>query len=297
MNKYIITAIIMASVGCTSNQNIKNNDNETIREAAPAALVELTEPVAEEKTTIHCTGIVDILPQHTATVTVPVGGFVESLNVTMGQWVNKGEVLTTLKHPDYIDMQTEYLTARSEFEYLEKEYQRQSTLHDEQAISEKVYQRTKADYNTLKAQLAGLSAKLQILGINSRTLTANTIKGTISITAPISGYVDHINIDLGKMITPEGELFSIINTKQTIVRLNVFARHRDQLKIGQEVQYSMDGTNYYKSEIITIAKSVETKSNTIQVLAKPVEKINAARGTYIDANLEAVTSASGSLEI
>ncbi|WP_282035549.1 efflux RND transporter periplasmic adaptor subunit [Saccharicrinis aurantiacus] len=283
----IITLLLAVLwVGCNNTQietQVNNNTTEIIKKESPR---EEPIPVISELKPIHCTGIIDILPQHTATVTATVGGFVETINVNMGQWVEKGTLLSTLKHPDYIDMQMEYLSLSSEFEYLKTEYMRQETLHKEKAISEKTYQLTKSNFNTVKAQKAGLSAKLEMLGINPANITASNINSTIKILAPISGYVDHIDIVPGKMITSENDMFDIINVRKNIVRLNVFAQYSGLLETGQEVLYSLNDDETFKATISYIDKSVEQESNTLQVLAKPINQSKEfAIGTYIDAQI------------
>ncbi len=235
---------------------------------------------------IECTGKVTLRPQNKATVSVPVNGFVEQINTTLGAWVDKGFIAMTLRHSDYIDMQTDYLKTSSEFEFAEKEYQRQQILRKEDAISEKAFQKTKANYEVLRAQKAGLAAKLKMIGISAQKITAENIVNTIEVKVPISGYVDEINVDLGEMVTPDKYLMKVINNRENSVTLDVFAQYKNMLELEQEVEYSISGVenNTFKARIVSIGQSIDPHKKTLQVLAQPLNDNNFfAQGTFVDA--------------
>ena len=71
---------------------------------------------------ISFNGIIMMPPKSHSIVTLTMGGALESLPVFTGDYVKKGQIIATLRNPDFIQLQQEYLTASAQVEYLEKEY-------------------------------------------------------------------------------------------------------------------------------------------------------------------------------
>ncbi|HMI67406.1 MAG TPA: hypothetical protein VK517_15290, partial [Cyclobacteriaceae bacterium] len=55
--------------------------------------------------TIKANGMLDVPPQNLVTVSAPLGGFVKNTDLLQGMKVQKGQVIVTLEHPDYIQIQ------------------------------------------------------------------------------------------------------------------------------------------------------------------------------------------------
>jgi biotin carboxyl carrier protein len=91
---------------------------------------------------IDVNGYLTLPPQAEANVTAMLGSNVFSIKVMQGDRVKKGQVLAYLTHPDFIVMQSEYMEASGDLEYMEKEYIRQKNLYEKQVI---------ADYLALEA--------------------------------------------------------------------------------------------------------------------------------------------------
>ncbi len=57
-----------------------------------------------------------------------------------GEKVNQGDVLVSLKHPNFIQIQQEYLQAHSQYSFLLKELERQQILSNSNVTAEKKLQ-------------------------------------------------------------------------------------------------------------------------------------------------------------
>ena len=97
-------------------------------------------------------GLLMVSPQQQATLSLTMGGKVNSLHVMPGQAIGYGQVVATIDNPEYIELQLDYLDAAAQLEYLEKEYSRQRTLGDQDAASQKKVQQSKAEYLSMKAR-------------------------------------------------------------------------------------------------------------------------------------------------
>src|SRR2546421_8621006 len=80
---------------------------------------------------IKANGILDVPPQNLVSISAPMGGFVKSTDLLQGMHVNKGQVIVVMEHPDYIQLQQDYLDNKNQLEFLEQEYKRQQDLAKE----------------------------------------------------------------------------------------------------------------------------------------------------------------------
>src|SRR6266850_3550095 len=96
--------------------------------------------------TIRANGMLDVPPQNLVTVSAPLGGFVKTTDLLQGMKVQKGQVIVTLEHPDYIQVQQDYLDLSSQLEFLQLEYQRQEALAKESVNAAKALQLARSNY-------------------------------------------------------------------------------------------------------------------------------------------------------
>ncbi|MGN6602716.1 MAG: efflux RND transporter periplasmic adaptor subunit [Ginsengibacter sp.] len=77
---------------------------------------------------VKANGFIVLPPQKKANVSTLIGGMVKSINVIPGNFVKKGQTLALLESTDYIQMQEDYEKAKSNLDFLEKEYERQKEM-------------------------------------------------------------------------------------------------------------------------------------------------------------------------
>lgn len=208
----------------------------------------------EQKTlsnVLKVNGVMDAPPQNLVSVSAPLGGFVVSTELLQGMKIKKGQLLVTMQHPDYVQLQQDYIDKKGQLEYLEQEYKRQEELNTENVNSTKVFQRAKADFISIKAQVKGLQEKLAIIGVNASMLSENSISRNVNIYSPINGYVSAVNVNIGKYANPTDVMFEIVNTEHLHAELTVYEKDVAKLKIGQKVRFTLPNENG-KERIATV---------------------------------------------
>lgn len=163
--------------------------------------------------TLKVNGQLELPPQKRASVSAIVGGRVESVAVIEGDYVKKGQIIAQLNNPKFITMQREYLIAKSDFSFLEKDYLRKKELLKDGITSRKSFQQAEAAYKDGKSTLNATKSMLQVIGVNISTLENGQIRSSIPIVSPIKGYVQSIAINIGKFVAPEQEMFEIIDNE------------------------------------------------------------------------------------
>lgn len=209
-------------------------------------------------------GKVDVPPQNKVSVSVPLGGYLKSTKLLPGMEIRKGEVIAVLEDPQYIQLQEDYLTAKAQFDYNKSEYLRQKELNESKAVSDKVFEQTKATYETQNILIKSLEQKLKLIGLNPNSITANTISKSISITSPIDGFVSSVNVNIGKFVSPSEVLFELVNPNDVHLILTVFDKDVSKLAVGQNV-FAYSNTNpdkKYNAKIGIVSKNLSNDNAT-----------------------------------
>lgn len=185
--------------------------------------------------TLKVTGVLDVPPKNIVSVSMPLGGYLKKTELLPGAHVHKGEVLATMEDQQYIQLQQDYLTAKSKLVYYEAEYTRQQQLNETKAASDKVYQQARSDYEGQKVLVKSIGEKLSLIGVNPDKLNINSISRSVNLYAPISGYVTKINVNIGKYVSPTDVLFELISPEEMHLSLIVFENDAANIITGQKV--------------------------------------------------------------
>ena len=214
---------------------------------------------------VKANGMLDVPPQNLVTISAPLGGFVKYTGLLQGMKVKKGQVVVVMEHPDYIQIQQDYLDSKSQLEYLELEYKRQQDLATENVNAMKALQQSKSNYVSTKARVEGLKAKLRLININPADIEAGDIKSTISIPSPISGFVTQVNINIGMHVNPTEVMIKIVDTEHLHAEAQVFEKDISKLVIGQTVRIRLSNeTKERLAKVYLIGKEI-TPERTVRV--------------------------------
>ena len=238
--------------------------------------------------TLKVNGHMDVPPSNIVSISIPMGGYLKNTKLIPGNFVKKGAVIATMEDPSYIQLQQDYLTAISKLEFAEADYNRQKSLNETKATSDKVYQLAKADYEGQKYLVKSLSEKLKLIGVNPATLNEKNISRSISIYAPIGGYITKANVNIGKYVTPTDVLFEIVDPSDLHLRLTVLENDAASLKVGNTVQFFTNNNpaQKYMAHVAVITPNIGEESTTDVHCHLVNEKINIFPGTFVNAEVE-----------
>jgi cobalt-zinc-cadmium efflux system membrane fusion protein len=181
------------------------------------------------------TGTLDVPPESAVSITAPLGGFVDHTELLQGTRVRKGEVLATIRNPEFVTLQQDYLETRARLDYARTELARQKELYEQEVAPQKNYQRAQAEYNALQVQTNAQAARLRLAGlpVGGRMVT------TTSIRAPRAGFVRTVNVTVGQAVTATDALFEIVDPEHLHVELTVFERDVARVQKGQLIRFTL----------------------------------------------------------
>jgi cobalt-zinc-cadmium efflux system membrane fusion protein len=188
---------------------------------------------------VKLNGQIDVPPSNRAVISAVKGGYIKSSPPMIGSKVVKGEVLLRIENPEFIELQQAYLETFQELKYQKYEYERHSKMKKENVISEKRFLETENNYQTTKARYEGLKRQLELLNITTPTLEKGNIVATSNIYAPISGYVNKLEVSQGSYISAEKELLEIVNTDHIHLELQVYEKDILKIKPNQPITFKI----------------------------------------------------------
>lgn len=276
MNKYIITlAMALMLVACGKKQ-----EEASAEEGQKVTEVSLT-PEQKQNAGIQfgeikeqaipmelkVSGLVDVPPVAMASVSIPIGGYVKSTNeILPGKKVSRGDVLATLNSLEFIQMQQDYLQAKSQAQFQSLERSRQQALNADEVGAKKRLQQAEADFGTLQAQVKGLATKLDLLGCDLKSLEAGNIQKTIQVKSPIDGYVTDQDLAIGKYVSPTDILVKIAGVNHKHVELKSYEKDLHLIKIGQTVEVESEGIKA-SANVFLVSKQIDLETRTAPIHA------------------------------
>ena len=233
-------------------------------------------------------GVIDVPPSNIVSISIPMGGYLKKTSLIPGMFVKKGNLLAVMEDPSYIELQQDYLTAKSKLVYLEADFNRQRDLNATKATSDKIFQLARSDYESQKYLTKSLSEKLILIGIDPLTLNENNISRAINFNAPINGYVTKVNVNIGKYVTPTDILFEIIDPSDLHLRLIVYENDATNLKVGNKVSFytNNDMRKKYEAKVAVINPNINEDKTTEVHCHLVNESVRLYPGTSANAEIE-----------
>lgn len=219
---------------------------------------------------VEANGQLEVPPQNQASITSIIGANIIRILVIEGDKVKKGQPLAYMIHPDLIKLQTDYVNNWNQLEFLEKEYERQKKLYEENVGSGKEYQRVKADYLSTKGMVQGYEAQLKLMGLNIDRLKQSELFAEVPVISPIDGFVGEVKVKTGQYISPQTEMFEVVNNDFIHADLMVFEKDMQKVKVGQKIKFSIVSLPCKELEatIFAIGKSFEKGPKTLHIHAE-----------------------------
>jgi cobalt-zinc-cadmium efflux system membrane fusion protein len=219
---------------------------------------------------VKANGLIQLPPNDRASINALYECFIDKIYHMEGEKVNQGDILVSLKHPNFIQLQQEYLQAQSQYAFLLKELDRQQILSNSNVTAEKKLQQTKTDLESIKALQNSLAEKLKLIGLSPEKVIQGNIQSIIYLRSPIAGVVTKVTGFKGQSILPQQPIMEVINNKNAYLALNVFEKNLGKIKENQLVSFhvsSFDNSPTYSAQISSVGSSLDLISRSIKVIA------------------------------
>ena len=276
MTSYIkyssVILTIFSLIACQSPKDVKEEEtaskntislNEAQQKASKIELGNIEIQTFEKE--IELKGKVALNPNSTVSVALPTSGIVKNIYVKIGDRVQAGQFLATLYNREMVEIQQDYLTAKSNNTYLSKDFQRQKELNESKAVSDKAFHQSDRDFQINQINLQALKQKLINLNINPNTLHSKNIKEAIPAISQNQGVISKMNIHKGQFLQEGEALMEIASASAATAVFSVYEKDIPYVAVGQSIEvYTLN--NPFKSKCVVKSISpVMQEDNSLDV--------------------------------
>ncbi|WP_339648132.1 efflux RND transporter periplasmic adaptor subunit [uncultured Salegentibacter sp.] len=235
---------LLFSCGDSSEKNITEN--------TPAVAVTVETPSRSDQSFLTFSGKIEAVEN--ATLSTRNMGYVTRVNAKVGDVVEKGQLLIEINNADLqakrAQVNAGITEATAAFKNAEKDYERYSSLFEDNSATQKEMDDITARYQMAKARLE--AARQQKNEINAQFAYSN-------IVAPFSGVVTSKNVEVGDMANPGMPLLNLEVPGKFEVRASVPESEIASVKQGTEVNVQVKSSGEILkgmvSEISTSARN------------------------------------------
>lgn len=266
--------------------NAEHSDEDSSEEGhAEEGEIQLTSQQMVEqglKVAVASTGLVEKLTtlpgklvvntDQQAQISPNFSGYVEQVNVALGQSVQKGQTLAVLILPELIDQQANLRMAQANLDLARKDYQREQQLWSQGISAKQDYQRAENAYRQAQITVQSSQARLNALGASGNN------NGRFLIKAPISGVISKKDIVVGENVQLADQLFVIENLKDLWLEFNLPNTSNIHLQAGQILNFKTNGSDQnYQAKVQTLNPEADLQTGRLQVRAKVTTQADVLR--------------------
>jgi membrane fusion protein, heavy metal efflux system len=258
----IFLAVVIVGLSCNRTE-VKETENQTqINDTFFKFIGYDTAMTEQVRTDIHLTGNITFDQDKVVKISPFAGGIIESLKVSLGDFVKKGQVLAVIRSTETADYHNQLVIAQSNLAISKKNAEMAEDLYKNGLTSDK-------DRLTAQKELA--KSEEEVNRINQiMSLYGNGKSGRYTINSPISGYIVEKNATENMQFRTDNQdnLFTISNLNNVWVMGNVYESDIPKIKLG------------YKAEVTTISypdKIYEGKIDKISNVIDPDTKVMKVR--------------------
>ncbi len=189
-----------------------------------------------------------------------VGGNVLSVNVELGDYVTKGQVLATIRSTELAEVQKDVSDSKNDLIVAENNLRVTKEMYAGKLNTEK---------DVLEAESQVKKAKDALKRSSDVSTVYNVRKGNIySVISPINGYIVHkdINKDMELRSDRSDNIFDVANTKNVWAIMNVNEADIDKITLGMKAQVSTLSypDKVFYGKIDKIFKIINPETNAMQ---------------------------------
>ncbi|MGQ0286093.1 efflux RND transporter periplasmic adaptor subunit [Pasteurellaceae bacterium 22721_9_1] len=215
--------------------------------------------------TVHSLNQVDVGAQ--------VSGKITKLHVTLGQDIQKGELIAEIDSTTQVNMlntkkavlasyQSQLNAKKTAYDVAQSSYNRQAKLYAQQSTSLESFNAAKNSLDTAKYEIAALKELIKQAEIEVNTAETNV--GYTKITSPITGTVVSIPISQGQTVNANQAaptIVTVANLDKMLIKPEISEGDITKVKAGQEVSFTI--LSDYSTQYHAVIESVDPATTTI----------------------------------
>jgi len=199
---------------------------------------------------------------------------VKKVFVNVGSNVNAGQTIMLIEGLEIGVLKADFLKAKTTLDFTEQEYNRQKSLSEQNAGSQKNLISSKAEYEKARAEFNSMDKKIHSIGLKDEDIVNDKndlhTSGDLAIKSPISGVIVERNVVVGQYVESSTIAFKILNTKSLLVDGQIYENDFNKLGNNKSVEFKTPSVpnEIFSCEIVYKGQLIDEKTRMIKVRAK-----------------------------
>ena len=287
--QYLLLFIFLILGSCSNDKEIvdvkKKNPNEVVASAEILDQIKF-EPakIIPIKKTLDIPGSIEVKQNLLARIGSPVQGRIIEIKGELGKTVKQGDVLAVINSTELAKQQLAYIKSVQMVELKTKAFERAVLLFDADVVSEAQKLQRKTELSASKADMEASKDQLFVMGMTIDEIEAIQseiqIDATTNIVAKIDGKIIKKNVNVGQVVDPTEDIFTIAMLNEVWGVAQVPERQIGFLKEGDDLlidvpayeNKSVEGKITYLGDIVdpvTRTVTIRTEIDNAHGLLKP----------------------------
>lgn len=179
-------------------------------------------------------GEIKLNQDKTVAVTPRLAGLVETVAVSAGDRVQRGQLLAVLSSPALADQRAELLAAQKRLALARTTHEREKKLWEDKISAEQDYLAARQALHEAEITADNARQKLAALGASSGTTAQGLTR--YEIRSPIAGIIVDKKISVGEALKEDVAIFQVADLSSVWVELSVPARELPRLQVGMNAR-------------------------------------------------------------
>ena len=274
--QYLLLFIFLILGSCSNDKEIadvkKKNPNEVIASAEILDQIKF-EPakIIPIKKTLDIPGSIEVKQNLLARIGSPVQGRIIEIKGELGKTVKQGDVLAVINSTELAKQQLAYIKSVQMVELKTKAYERAVLLFDADVVSEAQKLQRKTELSAAKADMEASKDQLSVMGMTVTEIEAiqseTQIDATTNIVAKIDGKIIKKNVNVGQVVDPTEDIFTIAMLNEVWGVAQVPERQIGFLKEGDDLRIDVPAyeSKFVEGKITYLGDIVDPVTRTVTI--------------------------------
>jgi cobalt-zinc-cadmium efflux system membrane fusion protein len=267
------------STTAVDTQNVTLTDEQA--KAIPVGAVEDRSFLVEKQ----AVGSIDFDANVAVPVFTPYPGRIIKAYVDLGDHVQKGEVLYTIESPDFLQAESNAITAQANLDQTRSALERAKKLYAAQGIDQNDYEAAVANEQSADGTLKAAREALRIFGQSPAEIDAiiakRKVEPALVIRSPITGAVTARNAAPGQLEQPGNPPapYSVADTNTLWLIAEATEEDSPAFAVGQELEVTVTAypDRVFKGKVDAVGANVDATTHRVTVRSEVRDPAHALR--------------------
>jgi membrane fusion protein, heavy metal efflux system len=217
---------------------------------------------------IAATGKVEANADRVAHVSPRISGQIVSVQASLGDRVNAGQTLLTLKSLEMAEAANRSRLSKTKLALAEANMMRIRTLVEKKIVARKELLQAETDYQLAQTERQNDQERLSLYGASNSNLQSNSHnKTSLMVHAPISGTITEKHAIVGELSDPSKSLFTVVDLSSIWVVVDIYEKDLAKVSRGQQAIVTVDAWPDLKltGRVTYLADMLDAATRTLKV--------------------------------